>query len=393
MKNKRPTVRSARFKLASGLFGAAILSAPAEGAPYIVPSLVTAILTDDNVLISTLDQRKDVITRISPGLEIGTESERMILNARYSQDIENYRDNPELDSTDMRRYLQSEFLYRLNERVLFSVDANYTESQFPAELNISTGAGEGRIEGERAEIHPALSYRFSPTSSGLLDFTHTRDRLAGGVENDTNAVNLQYDHALTANTQMNYGYTYSHFAFSSPETGIADFTEYVHAPRVGIFHNFSEFTSLSAQIGPSYSADEVGANFAVQLLRGYSRGQLEVGYNRSAGSLIGEPGLVELDAFNATWRHELSSDFELSAGVNYGQVHRDETEFDDDRITRATLSAIYRINDYASVTASYSFSEQRIAGPTGIDNIPRNVAMLALTLTYPRRSSPVIFVR
>lgn len=382
-----------QFTLAGGLIGAAILAAPAQAAPYIVPSLVVAVLADDNVLIGTEDRRKDVVTRLSPGLEVGTESERMVLNARYSQDIEKYKDNPDLDSNDMRRYLQSEFLYRLNELILLSVDASYTESQFPAELNISTGAGQGRIEGERAEIHPALSYRFSPTSSGQVDFRHTRDRLAGGVENDTNAVNLEYAHSLTVNTQMTYGYTYSHFAFNNPETGVVDLTEYVHAPRVGIFHNFSQFTSISAQAGPSYSADDVGANFAVQLLRGYSRGQIAVGYNRSAGSLIGEIGLVELDAFNATWRHEIGNNFEISAGVSYGQVHRDEIDSSDDRITRASLSAIYRVNDYASITASYSFSEQRIGGTNGIDIIPRNVAMLALTLTYPRRSSPVIFNR
>lgn len=389
MKNSQ----SGKFKLAGGLISAAVLAAPADAAPYFVPSLVTALLTDDNVLISTDDRQKDLVTRISPGLELGTESERLVLNARYSQDIETYKDNPDLDSNDMRRYMQSQFLYRLNELILLSVDATYTESQFPAELNISTGAGEGRIEGERAEINPALSYRFSPTSSGQVDFRHVRDRLAGGVENDTNALNFEYDHALTVNTQMTYGYTYSHYAFDNPETGVINLTEFVHAPRVGIFHNFSAYTSLSAQVGPSYSAEEVGANFAFQLLRNYSNGQLAVGYNRSAGSLVGETGLVQLDAFNATWRHDFSNNFEVSAGASYGQVHRDDTEFSDDRISRATLSAVYRVNDYASVTASYSFSEQRIAGTGGITSIPRNVAMLALTLTYPRRSSPVIFNR
>ncbi|MDO9318363.1 MAG: hypothetical protein Q7V56_09200 [Gammaproteobacteria bacterium] len=386
-------IKPTKIRLAVWLISAALIAAPAQAASYIVPTLVTALLADDNVLIGTVDRRKDIITRLSPGLEVGAESERLLLNARYSQDIEFYRDNPDLDSTEMRRYLQSEFLYRLSELVLLSVDASYTESQFPAELNISTGAGQGRIEGERAEINPALSYRFSPTSSGQLDFRHTRDRLAGGVENDTNAVNLEYDHALTTSTQMTYGYTYSHFAFDNPETGIVDLTEYLHTPRVGIFHNFSAFTSISAQVGPSYTADDVGANFAVQLQRNYSKGQFAVGYNRSAGSLIGEPGLVELDALNATLTHEFSNEFEVSAVASYGQVHREDADFSDDRISRAALSAIYRVNDYAAVTASYSFSEQRISGPNGIDNIPRNVAMLALTLTYPRRSSPVIFNR
>lgn len=386
-------IRPTKIKLASGLISAAILAAPAGAAPYIVPTFVAAVLTDDNVLISAEDPRKDVITRLSPGLEIGTETERVVFNMRYSQDIETYKDNPELDSNDMRRFLHSEYLHRLNERILLTVNANYTESRFPSELNISTGAGAGRIQGERTEIHPALSYRFTATSSGQLDYLHARDRLASGIENDTNAVNLEYEHELTATTQMTYGYTFSHYAFDNPEIGVYGLTDYVHAPRVGIFHRFSAFTTLSAQVGPSFSSEDAGANIAVQIERRYSSGRFSVNYNRSAGSLIGETGLVELDAFNATLTHDFSSKFAVSAGASYGQVHRNDTDFSDDRIARASLSAIYRINSYASVTASYSFSEQRLATPTGNANIPRNVAMLALTLTYPRRSSPVTFAR
>ncbi|MDP1930759.1 MAG: outer membrane beta-barrel protein [Gammaproteobacteria bacterium] len=382
-----------KIRMASGFIGAAILTAPAGAAPYIVPSLVVAVLTDDNVLVSAEDRRKDVITRVSPGLSIGTDSERMVLNASYSQDMEAYQDNPDLDATDMRRFLQGEFIYRLSELILFSVDASYTESQFPAELNISTGAGEGRIKGERTEINPALTYRFSPTSSGQIDFRTSRDRLAGGVENDTNAFNLEYEHFLTANTQMTYGYTYSHFTFDSPETGVLELTEYVHAPRIGIAHNFSAFTSLSVQAGPSYSADEVGANIAIELLRDYGNGQFAIDYTRSAGTLIGEPGLVDLDAVTATLTHEFSNKFEVSSAISYGQVHSDRRDFSDDRVARATLSAIYRVNDYASVTASYSYSEQRLSMLNGSASIPRNVAMLALTFSYPRRSTPVTFNR
>lgn len=382
-----------RIVLPVALLWFAVFSSSAGAAPWIVPSLVVAVLADDNVLISDVDRRKDTVTRVSPGIAAGIESERMALSAQYSQDLERYRDNADLDSNDMRRYLASEFVYRLNEVILFSLDASYTESQFPAELNISTGAGQGRIEGERTEVHPALSYRFSPTSSAVIDYRNTQDRLAGGVENDTNAVNLEYEHVLTESTQMTYGYTYSQYAFNTSDPLLEDLQEYVHAPRVGIFHNFSRFTSLSAQVGPSFSADDTGANFAVQLLRGYSRGQLAIGYNRSAGSLIGEPGLVELDALNGTWRHQVNNRFEVNAGVSYGQVHREDADYANDRITRATLSAIYRVNDYASVTTSYSYSRQRLSTPTGGLAIPRNVVMVALTFSYPRRSAPVIFNR
>lgn len=197
-----------KITLSSGLIAVAVFAAPANAAPFVVPTLGIAVLTDDNVLISAEDRREDVITRISPGVQIGLDSERLWMSASYTQDIEKYQKNPDLDSKQMRRYMQSDFLYRLNDLILLSIDASYTESQFPSELNISTGAGEGRIEGERTEIHPALNYRFSETSSGQVDYSNIQERLADGAANDTNALNLEYEHALTQNTQMTYGYTY-----------------------------------------------------------------------------------------------------------------------------------------------------------------------------------------
>lgn len=381
------------IKLASGFISVAILSAPVDAAPIIVPSLGIAVLTDDNVLMSANDRRKDVITRISPGVQIGVESERLLMNVNYNQDMETYRDNPDLDSNNMRRFLQGDIQFRLSEIILLSVEASVSESQFPAELNISTGAGEGRVEGERTDINPALSYRFSPTSSARIDYRHTQERIAVGIENITDAVNVDYEHALTANTQMTYGYTFSHFEFDNAVNSTVNITEDLHAPRVGLFHNINATTTISGQVGPSFTADEVGANFAIQLQKSYSQGQFAIGYNRSAGTLIGEPGLVEIDAFNASAIRRIGNNFEISGTLSFGQVNEYDSELSDDRVSRASLSARYTVNDYASITASYSFSEQRIFSPTGSNNIPRHVAMLALTLTYPRRSTPTIFSR
>jgi hypothetical protein len=381
------------IKLAGGFISVAIFAAPVSAAPFIVPTLGIAVLTDDNVLMSFDGQPKDVITRVSPGVELGVESERLLINASYNQDMESYQDNPDLDSNNMRRFLKSDIQYRLNELILFSIETSISESQFPAELNISTGAGEGRVESERTEINPALSYRFSPTSSAQIDYRHTQERIAVGIENITDAVNVDYEHALTANTQMTYGYTFSHFEFDNAVNSTVDITEDLHTPRVGVFHNINSSTTFSIQVGPSFTTNEVGANIATQLQRSYSQGQFAIGYNRSAGTLIGEPGLVEIDAFNGSATHRFGNNFELSGTLSFGKVHQYDSEFSDDSISRASLSARYRVNDYASITASYSVSEQRIFSPTGSNNIPRNVAMLALTLTYPRRSAPTIFSR
>jgi hypothetical protein len=380
-------------KLASAVFGLSVLSVPAGADTYVVPSLIVAVLTDDNILISADDRRNDIVTRVSPGLAVGHETERFQARASYIQDFESYRENSGLDSAEMRRFLETSLLYRLSQLVVFSVDANYSESRIPAELNISTGVGQGRVQGERTTIHPALSYRFSETSSAQIDYRHMQDRLAGGVDGDTNALNVEYEHLLTTTTQMTYGYTYTHFSFDNAATGVSGVSDYVHAPRIGIYRNLSAFTSLSAQVGPRFSTDEVGVNFAVTLQRHYINGRFMIGYDRGAASLIGEPGLVDLRVFNVSATHEFTNNFELSLVASSGEVMRDNSSFSDARIHRAGVSARYRFNEFASVSASYSYSHQRISEFSGRNVIPRNVAMIALTLTYPRRSESVEFVR
>ncbi|MDO8907289.1 MAG: hypothetical protein Q7W55_02190 [Pseudohongiella sp.] len=380
-------------RLTCGLVSLALLSLPSHAATYVVPTLVVAVLSDDNILISADDRQEDIITRISPGIAAGYESARLLANARYSQDIESYKENPDLDASDMRRFLEASFVYRLNQLMVFSVDADYNESRIPAELNISTGAGEGRVGGERLNINPALSYRFSPTSGAQIDYLHSRDRLLGGVKGDTNALNVEYEHSLSPNTQMHYGYTYTHYAFDNPAVDVEDMMEYVHSPRIGVFHNFSQFSNLTAQVGPRFTDDEVGLSTAIMYQRRYSKGRFMLGYDRGAASLIGEPGLVEQSVFNASVTHEFTNNFEVNIVSSYGEVERDASGLSDAKIARASLTASYRVNDYASVSATYSYSRQETSVLEGGNIIPRNVAMLAFTLTYPRRSEPVVFTR
>ncbi|MEX0739706.1 MAG: hypothetical protein WD071_10225 [Pseudohongiella sp.] len=377
----------------SGLFGIAVLASPVQATTFVVPSFAIGVLTDDNVFITADNRQKDVITRLSPGLTAGYESERLQLGASYSQDIESYRDNPDLDATDMRRYASADLLYRLSELVVFSVDAVHTESRIPAELNVSSGAGEGRIQGQRSSINPALSYRFSERSSARIDYTHTRDRLADEAEGETNALNVEYEHVLTPNSQMTYGYTYTHFAFDNLMVGTMDQNEAVHTPRIGIVHNFSAFTTLSAQAGPSYSEDEVGANVAILLQRRYSNGQFTFGFDRSAASLVGEPGLVELNVVNATMSHDFTNRFSVNITASYSEVLRKDIVLSDADVARASVGARYRINDYTAVDASFSHSNQHTTLLDRKRSIPRNVAMLTLTFSYPRRSEPVAFAR
>lgn len=388
---KKNNIRKA---VISGFVGAAIVTAPVQAATFLVPSVVIGILTDDNVFIDADDPQSDIFIRFSPGLAAGYESERLQLGASYTQDAEWYRNNPELDSTEMRQFTTAELLYRLNELVILSVAADHTQSRIPAELNISSGAGQGRVAGERSNINPGLSYRVSERAIAMIDYTYTRDKLAGGTEGETNALNMEYQHELTLRTLMTYGYTYRHFTFDTPFADVVDQDETVHTPRVGITHNVSPNTTVSAQAGPSISSEgDYGANISILLQSRYASGLMAFGYDRSAASLIGEAGLVELNVINASIDHEFTNRLSLGLSASYSEVLRGDAQRVGRDIARATVSTNYRINDYVSAQANFSHSNQTLGTLIGEQSLYRNVAMLSLTFTYPRRSEPVVFVR
>lgn len=381
------------IKKLTGIATLTLLSTQVHGAAYIAPVIVIALLSDDNILVSTENRSKDVITRVSPGVTAGYETERLIATFNFNQDIETYKDNPELDSSNMRRHIGADLLYRASESVVLSLESSYNESKIPSELNISTGAGEGRIAGNRTSIQPAVSYRISPLSRAQLDFLHERDRLANDVNGDTNAVSLSYERALSENTLMIYDYTYSEYSFDNPESGIFDLEESVHTPRIGVAHNINSNTNISFLIGPTYTSNESGFNVSLLYQQSYSAGRLMIGYDHGSTSLIGESGLVELSVANASLTHNISQNLELNLSGSYGDYTRDRGTFLDSRVYRATLSAIYRFSDYVAFTASYSTNHQRDELVDGFNKIPRNVGMIALTFSYPRRSEPVQFIR
>jgi len=366
-----------------------ICAIPVQAQPYLQPSISVGVLVDDNILVTAADPFKDRYTRISPALEAGIITNRLNARTYYTRDIEKYDKYPEFDASDMRESLDAAVSYQLTNVIELSLNGRYDTSRIPAELNISTGVGEGREQARRLLINPAMRYLFSETSSGLLEYQYTHEQLDLAAEAEINAVNVEYLQRVSAVSELIYGYTFTHYAFDGVGlvNGQSQLTEYVHSPRVGIVHALTQFSSVTAQIGPRFSGDEVGVDFAARYQRASARSIFSIGYERSAASLIGEQGLAELDVFSVSLTHELNNALRVGLIGNYSDVRRDGSGLPETSVMRLGVDALYRINDHVSLTASYEHSKQRSTIGSLRSDIPRNVAMLALTLTIPRRGA------
>jgi len=358
--------------------------APGSGlvhaAPYFEPSITTSVLADDNIFISAEDQQRDVILRVSPAVETGHDSGRFSTRAYYAQDLEAYAEHSEMNSSDMRRILDLWVAYQPAEMTVYSVTGSYMESRVPAEFNIATGVGFGRIHGDRLSIAPEVNRRFSDTLKGSATYTFMKERLAGGLRSDSNGIGVALENDRSRTLQMLYDYNVVRYSFDG---GV---NEVVHTPRIGVYREIGPGMSVSGLVGPRFTRAGTRVDVAGLLQHEYSAGRYTIGYDRSAGTLIGEPGLVEFEALNAAVFFNLTTRLEAGLTGSYGNVSRQDSTFRDARAYRAILSTNYRFNDYASLTASYAYSRQRaeLAGEQII--VPGNVAMLAVTFGMPQRT-------
>src|SRR5699024_2794968 len=83
-----------------------------EAGFYAVPSVSVSTVYDDNILFDRKGlERDDLITRVSPGLELGYETAILHVLGSYSFDSEWYDDHSHLDSYHVRRFADTSIEY------------------------------------------------------------------------------------------------------------------------------------------------------------------------------------------------------------------------------------------------------------------------------------------
>lgn len=267
----------------------ASITVRAETGYFAIPALSISEVYDDNLFFDIPNQDSDLITRISPALEVGYESETLNWTGRYRFDAENYDKFTNLDSSLARRFADGVLEYTPNSRLTFSAKADYTKTNTPADLSLVPGGAiqgllVGRTPAERTSISPALEYSFTSTIIGSLAYTKTNDKLLGGVESDVNMVEAEIEQKLSPTNAVSYGYIYRHYRFDD-ESGQANVTtpddsRNSHTSWLGLSHDWSPRTRVVVRAGPRIYQHSVEPYLLLSLRRNYTRGSLLVSYER-----------------------------------------------------------------------------------------------------------------
>lgn len=384
--------------LAGTLALLALVSAPqafAQSGFYVVPWIAVEEVYDDNIFFDPDNEVSDFITRVSPQLDVGFESETLAWLLSYRNDAEWYRDLSDLDSTTARGFGLAQIEYDLDRRWTLRGQSEYIQTNTAQDLSLNPGGGEipgrvGRAEAERFLLGGGASYRFSQRVAGDLEVSWVDDELIDFSKNETLSVNSQIEQLLTPARLLLYGYRYRGYEFESEQVGI-DPVEVVTESEdsntlwVGLRQEFSERSDVEVRAGPRISDGEVEPYLIVRWRRDYSRGSTTIDASWDETTFLGTIGRQESRSIAATWTHRFSEKFEFNGSAGYAYLTGGGI---DTYIGSIDVAGIYEFTPSIFLTARYAFNVQG-QDPPGLqgDRLTHNIASLAITFTRPRRVS------
>jgi len=279
---------------------------------FAVPSVSVDELYDDNLFYASEDRQSDFITRVSPALEVGYAANTFSLSARYRFDAEAYARETELNSALVRQFADLELEYLPTERLTLSAAVDYTKTDTPLDLSIIPGGTipgllVGRTEAERTSVHSAASYRLTSRTSGSVAYSQSNEALVDAGESETDVLETWFDQRLSGVNTLNYGHMYRQYRFDQygldGEAGppvVRGAAQDTNTPWIGLSHEFNAKTQLAARAGPRLDGGSVDPYVLVSLQHRLPNGVLQLDYERDETTLLGEPGILELEALYAT---------------------------------------------------------------------------------------------
>jgi hypothetical protein len=389
--NLKPLV--ALFLVAGALPGAV----DARTIYAITPSLTAGALHDDNLFLTPEPAEDDRITRYTPSIALDLTVDALTLNASYLQDAEYYEEHDELDSSALRRVGNATLAYQANERLSFGVEGSYTRAPTPGDLNIGTGLNLGRVRTTRNAAGAFVDYAFTQTLDSRLAYSVANDETENGIGGDTRELRMDFEKARNAANVLLFGYMYRQFdfEFGTPlpgtplpgtplPTSLQSDNEDSHTAMVGLEHRFSAVTSFRGMAGPRYYSGNVEPNIELKLEHEFATGFAEVIYTRSELLLAGSAERVETSILNVGFTKRIGNRFEFNLQPGFGRADSGfGTRVD---VWQFGANAAYNFNDYVALTASWQHTRQDESFPGGGSrDIPRDVFMLAIKLSFPIR--------
>ena len=349
----------------------------AQGEFSFRPSFGVAEVYDDNIFSEPGARERDLITRVSPGLECAFLSKPLSFSARYDFDAEVFSEHPELTSYQARRTAGVEARYRRGPRLELVARGGYADTRTPGELNTGTGLQVARVRGERIVVGAGAAYRLGPLDSLTVDYTFTDEGLSGGMRSQLQTQSLGIERRLDSRSSVTLQGLVRLFAFDGGPT------ETVPVVTAGWSHQLTPLLLVSIRGGPRFS-ETPGAEVSADLRLRLRRSEVSVNYVRTQATAIGLSGHFDTESASAALSLGRGSDFELRAGPS---VLRTRGTGFEATVYRVSLELLAPIFSWLTLDASADLGVQR-GGVAAVGEIWHDVVMVRFIARKPPRERP-----
>jgi hypothetical protein len=316
----------------------------------VTPRLYLEEQYDDNIFLTETNEQDDLITTISPGIDLKYQTPTTTLDLDYELRRSLYTDFSELDFTG--HHARAEARKEFGPRFSAGISEFFIRSEDPIELtgipvferpSIRAGA---RNRYTRNIIEPEITYRFAENRAIRLQYRNIalRNKAADVADQDQDALNALLTYRLNIHNGLEFFYEYTDQAYDptippesprsfegnelrgrytyyfNPRTSVfleyrvynrdferqaADFVDYkVHDGRTGFSHDLYESVTVSASAGYALRDSSAGDDESTFSGRFDLTGQ----YKHLTADVYGEIGFdddflsAESLGFNEFWR-------------------------------------------------------------------------------------------
>lgn len=361
------------------LFALVPASARSETNWSVAPSVSLSERRDDNLFSRTEATEQDWITALAPRLLLAGRSPRWSVEAGYTQAAERYADHPELDTLNARQEASLRWESQASRTLGASVTASFLRTTSASDLYQSSGLDFGRLPARRLQITPALTQRFSGTTTLLADVTATRDEIVGGSTLDSAVAGVRLDHRVSPRTLLTVrGQTRWYEPIES-----VGFTSQLLA--VGCRQGIGRGLELSFDAGPTMTGGDLTAEWLTSLHSRGRRAEWAIEFGQAQAPVIGSVTQVVTRRLGA-W---VSGSARALRGRLAFDLLRNRGGIDADTV-QASAEANLRLAEPLAVALATAWSRQR-GGPlaTNPGDVRHLVTELRLVLEPRRRRGDV----
>jgi hypothetical protein len=290
----------------------------AQPASELISSVDVVEIHDTNLLFAPHDRETDAITRVTPAIAYVSRSPLFDFSGRYSLDAERFAEHQRLSAINAHR-AALEMHYRPSRLLDVGVDAAFTDTHMPTELNSLIGFALSRARTTRFLVHPSGKRQIDRNTDLSIDYSLTDDRYAGIVHGRAQRAGVQIERRRSERDRVTVGYEVQRFDFESRQSVLPQmaYATNLHALTLGWAHDISRLVSVTLRGGPRLvdgrAAGEVGA--AVKAAG--KSADVSVGYTQTQTALVGIAGIADAQAVTASagWHAWRSLQVTASSGV------------------------------------------------------------------------------